>query len=462
MLVVDDDAVFRRRLVDDLRQVGYETVEAASGTAALRRIRRCHPEAVVTDLKMPGMDGVTFIGELRASNPNLPVIVATGFASVHRAVAAMNAGACDLFTKPVQFERLRATVDQAVEASRGAARDEHAKSAQAHGLVANSPVMHKLLEAARNVASSHATVLLTGESGTGKSRLARYIHDVGLAAKRPFVELHCASVPESLIESELFGHERGAFTGAQQQRAGRFELAQGGTLFLDEIAEVSPAIQVKLLRVLQEHCFERVGGEEVLNSDARIIAATNGDLPAAVADGHFREDLYYRINVVHIEVPPLCRRGDDVVELAKHFVREYTRDTGVSVTLSDDACQAILDHDWPGNVRELSNAIERAVVMCKGETIRASDLSHVGAAKSGRRLRIPGASWAEIERYAILSALDACDGSTGAAADMLQIGARTIQYRLRSYGLARPWGGRRAPARFTSGPMGIRGTRTCR
>ena len=442
VLVVDDDATSRHRLAEQFERAGYRAVAAGDCHTAIREATRFDPDAVVTDLRVPGMGGVELIEELRARKPNLPVVVATCAGTIADAVAAMNAGAHDFVRKPVEFDQLRATLERAIGPS--TRRNAALHAGASHGLIADSPVMRKLLENARAAARSHANVLLTGESGTGKSRLARYIHDVSPRAAGPFVELHCASVPESLIESELFGHEQGAFTGAQQRRIGKFEHADTGTLFLDEVSEISSSTQVKLLRVVQERQFERVGGEQAIGTDARIITATNRDLAAEVHLRRFREDLYYRLNVVHIELPPLCQRGADVVQLAEHFVAKHVSDNGGRrIVLSADAKAAIASYPWPGNVRELSNAIERAVVMCTTGTITANALVRLGELSRQTPIRIPGSKWSDIERHAIISSLDACDGSTTAAAAMLKIGARTVQYRLRDYGMSRPRGGRR-------------------
>jgi two-component system response regulator HydG len=287
------------------------------------------------------------------------------------------------------------------------------------------------------VAAARATVLITGESGTGKGELARAIHAKGPRASGPFVALHCAALAESLLESELFGHERGAFTGAASRRIGRFEQAHGGTLFLDEVGEIPASTQVKLLRVLQERTFERVGGNEPVAVDARLIAATNRDLVTDVQEGRFREDLYYRLNVVHIEMPPLRVRDSDVLLLANHFLRRFAADNHRAIEgFSDQARAKLVAHRWPGNVRELENAIERAVVLSDGERVEEESLPIEVAPTSKGALRVPGSTMAEIERFAILATLEATNGSTTKAAEMLDISVRTVQYRLHEYGLA--------------------------
>jgi two-component system, NtrC family, response regulator HydG len=297
--------------------------------------------------------------------------------------------------------------------------------------------MQNIYRVARQIAPSRATVLVTGESGTGKGELARALHEKSPRARAPFVQVNCAALAESLLESELFGHERGAFTGAERLRIGRFEQAAGGTLFLDEIGEISPALQVKLLRVLQERVFERVGGNAPIQPDVRLIAATNRDLSTDVAAGRFREDLYYRLNVITLEMPPLRGREGDIALLAQHFLRRFASMAHKRIDgFTERARTQLLARRWPGNVRELENAIERAVVLCEGRTIDVDDLPISPAlAGPGSGPRIPGATLAEIERHAILATLEAVGRSTGKAAEMLDISVRTIQYRLHAYGL---------------------------
>jgi two-component system response regulator HydG len=392
---------------------------------------------------MPEMDGMTLLGKLRESDPDLPVIVATAFGDVSSAVAAMRAGAADYLTKPIDIDALLIAIERArerralrVEAEnlRRQLRERDAEGLQ--GLIGASPAMQKVYRTARQVAPARATVLITGESGTGKGELARAIHALSPRAKAPFVSLHCAAVPEALLESEMFGHEKGSFTGADKRRLGRFEQAHGGTLFLDEIGDISPLVQTKLLRVLQERALERVGGNETISVDVRVVAATNRDLAAEVRQGRFREDLYYRLNVVHLEMPPVRLRGSDVIVLANAFLRRFAEDNKKPIDeLTEDARTKILAHRWPGNVRELENAIERAVVLCEGSRIEADDLPFEAAQPMKGPVRVPGATMAEIERWAILATLEATEGSTAKAAELLDISVRTIQYRLHEYGL---------------------------
>jgi two-component system response regulator HydG len=443
ILVVDDEASARSGMERLLRQEGYTVDTAEDGRAALASAADRPPDLVITDLKMPEMDGVELVTRLHEQDPDLPVIVATAFGDVASAVAAMRAGAEDYFTKPVEFDALLLSLERAlsrrdlrVEAEnlRRQLRERDGEGLQ--GLIGTSPAMQKVYRTARQVSSSRATVLITGESGTGKGELARAIHALSPRAKAPFVALQCSALAESLLESELFGHERGSFTGADRKRIGRFEQAHGGTLFLDEVGEIAAATQVKLLRVLQERTFERVGGNESIGVDVRVLAATNRDLAADVREGRFREDLYYRLNVVHIDMPPLRVRGGDVLVLANHFLRRFAEENRKRIDgFSDEARTKILSHRWPGNVRELENAIERAVVLCEGNRIAEQDLPVDVAPLSRGAVQIPGATMGDIERYAILTTLEAVKGSTSKAAEILDVSVRTIQYRLNEYGL---------------------------
>jgi len=444
--VVDDEAGARTALRELLRAHGYEVDLAADGAAALDRLAELPPDVVITDLDMPIMGGMELIASLHESHRHLPVIVVTSTAELRSAVDAMRAGATDYVTKPIDLEELLLAISRAVEQRdvrlenenlRRQLRERQGEGVQ--GLLGASPVMQRVYRVARQVAPSRATVLITGESGTGKGELARAIHALGPRADRPFVEVHCAALAETLLESELFGHEKGSFTGAERRRVGRFEQASEGTIFLDEIGEIPAATQVKLLTVLQERRFERVGGNESVKVDVRIVAATNRDLAADVAAGRFREDLYYRLHVVGIEMPPLRLRGGDVLTLAEHFLRRFALENHKSIDgFTDRARTKIRSYRWPGNVRELENAVERAVVLCESDSIDEEELP--GSAASWTALdgiAMPGATMAELERFAILKTLEAVDGSTVRAAELLDISVRTIQYRLHEYGLAR-------------------------
>jgi len=400
----------------------------------------------VTDLRMPVMDGMALLRALHALDGELPVIVATAYGDVASAVEAMRAGATDYLTKPIDFDAMLIAIERARE--RRALRSEaenlrrqlRERDAEGlRGLIGASPAMQQVYRFARQVAPSRATVLITGESGTGKGELARTIHALGARASAAFVALHCAAVPETLLESELFGHEKGAFTGADKRRIGRFEQAHGGTLFLDEIGELSPLVQSKLLRVLQERTLERVGGNETVAVDVRVMAATNRDLPTEVREGRFREDLYYRLNVVHLEMPPLRVRGNDILVLANAFLHRFVADNRKPVDgFTAAARDQILSHRWPGNVRELENAVERAVVMCEGRDIEDHDLPFAMVPPARDAVSVPGATMAEVERWAILATLAAVGGSTAKAAEMLAISVRTVQYRVHDYEARKP------------------------
>jgi two-component system, NtrC family, response regulator HydG len=444
VLVVDDEPSARSGLEKLLKQEGYAVNVAADGREALAVAAEMPPDVVVTDLKMPHMDGVALLGKLREQDPDLPVIVVTAFGDVGSAVSAMRAGATDYLTKPVDFDALTLAIERALERRDIRVEAENLRRQLRErdgggiaGLIGASPAMQKVYRIARQVAAAKATVLITGESGTGKGELARAIHRKGPREAAPFVTLHCSALAESLLESELFGHEKGSFTGADKRRIGRFEQANGGTLFLDEVGEIPPATQVKLLRVLQEKTFERVGGNETIEVDVRLVAATNKDLAEEVQGGRFREDLYYRLKVIHIEMPPLRVRGSDVLVLAEHFLRRFAQENHKRIEgFSDRARAKITGHRWPGNVRELENAVERAVVLCEGERLEEDDLPIDVAPRPAGMVGVPGATMAEIERHAILTTLEATNGSTTKAAEMLDISIRTIQYRLHEYGLA--------------------------
>jgi len=448
ILVVDDEASARSGLSKLLEQEGYSVESAADGLLALESIAETAPALIITDLKMPNLDGMGLLAKLREQSLDIPTIVTTAFGEVSVAVQAMRAGAEDYLTKPIDFDALLLAVERTLQRRDVAAEAENLgrqlrsrDQVGLEGLIGASPPMQRVYKMAKQVAPSRATVLITGESGTGKGELARALHHLSPRVNAPFVTLHCSALAESLLESELFGHERGAFTGADKRRIGRFEQADGGTLFLDEIGEIPAATQVKLLRVLQEKTFERVGGNESIKVDVRLVAATNKDLANDVREHRFREDLYYRLNVVHLQMPPLRLRGQDVATLADHFLRKFARENHRQIEgLSAAARTKLLAHRWPGNVRELENAMERAVVFSEGEWVEPDALPFEAVPETAAGLRIPGASLAEIEKYAILATLEAAEGSTARAAEILDISVRTIQYRLHEYGVVVPRG----------------------
>ncbi|HKA91183.1 MAG TPA: sigma-54 dependent transcriptional regulator [Haliangiales bacterium] len=446
ILIVDDEANARTALAELLRDDGYTVETAADGFKALPKLDDFAPDLVLTDLKMPGLDGIGLMRKARERDPECVAIVMTAFGAVETAVAAMRDGAADYLTKPINVDELSLVVERALERRRlraeaGQLRERLAERGRLPNIVGSSPIMREVFETVLQVAPSRASVLITGESGTGKELIAAAIHEHSPRAGRPFVRLHCAALAETLLESELFGHERGSFTGAVARRDGRFQQADGGTLFLDEIGEISPGVQVKLLRFLQQHEFERVGGNQTLKVDVRIVAATNRDLLQRVKDGLFREDLYYRLNVVTIEMPPLRARPTDIPLLAMTFLKRFARDNQKTIVgFTDDALDRLTKHAWPGNVRELENAIERAVVVARGDVIGPADLAPTIAAatRPAGMPVVPGATLADIERHAILTTLEHTGGSTSRAAEILGISPRKIQYKLQEYQVARP------------------------
>jgi two-component system, NtrC family, response regulator AtoC len=442
ILVVDDEANARTALAELLREEGYDVETAADAFKALGKLEEFAPHLVLTDLKMPGMDGIELVKRLAEGEREVAVVVMTAFGAVDTAVEAMRAGAVDYLTKPLNFDELLIVAERALERQnlRAETRMLKQRLADRHrsgNIVGDSPQMQRLFKVIDQVAPSRATVLITGESGTGKELVAEAIHQQSPRAGGPFIKLHCAALAETLLESELFGHERGAFTGALARRDGRFQLAHGGTLFLDEIGEISPSVQVKLLRFLQEREFERVGGSQTIEVDVRVIVATNRNLADAVARGLFREDLYYRLNVVSIEMPALRERRSDIPLLADFFLRRYADDNGKEIRgFSERALETLMAYPWPGNVRELENAIERAVVMTTSSTIDADALPTHISPRSTEDIgppRIPGSTLEELERYAILETMKATGGSTSKAAELLGISVRKIQYKLHAY-----------------------------
>ena len=441
ILIVDDEANARAALSEILREEGYSTEIAADGFKALGKIADFGPEVILTDLKMPGLDGLGLMEKARELAPNTTVVVMTAFGTIPSAVLAVQKGAYHYLTKPLDFQDLSIVVERAVERARLLAenarlRDKLRDRNPEGRIVGRHPKMLELFAMAEQVAASRATVLVLGETGTGKELVAELIHRASTRSEKPLVRLNCAALSESLLESELFGHERGAFTGAVGRREGRFEQADGGTLFLDEVSEIPMATQVKLLRVLQERAFERVGGNETLHVDVRILAASNRDLKARIAQGQFREDLYYRLNVVTLEIPPLRERQSDIPELATFFLRRYAEENHRPVEgMSDEALAALGAYGWPGNVRELENVIERAVVLCDGTRVEARHLPATLTPAEARddAPKIPGATIQELERYAILKTLEACRGSTSRAAAILGISPRKVQYKLHEY-----------------------------
>ncbi len=441
ILVVDDEANARAALSEILRDEGYATETAADGFKALGKLEEFAPDVVLTDLKMPGLDGIAFMEKAKSASPQTVFVVMTAFGTISSAVSAIKKGAENYLTKPLDYEALSAVVDRAMEKAKLlqetlALRDRlRERNAFGH-IVTEDPKMRAVLDLVAQVGPSKASVLITGESGTGKELIAEALCAASPRAQGPFVRLHCAALAESLLESELFGHEKGAFTGAVARREGRFKQADGGTLFLDEIGEIPMGTQVKLLRFLQDKSFERVGGNETLKVDVRLIAATNRDLKAEIKKGQFREDLYYRLNVIAVELPPLREKRADIGPLASFFLGRYAKENGRNIEgITEQAHKVLASYDWPGNVRELENVVERAVVLCEGPLV---DLRHlppslVPADQRDGPPPIPGSTIQDLERYAILKTLEACGGSTSKAASILGVSPRKIQYKLHEY-----------------------------
>ena len=449
VLVVDDDRSVRTALRVNLTRAGYDVTLAPHAEEALERARASRFEVVITDVKMPGMSGHELLERLKAEQPELPVVVMTGHGGVEGAVQAMQAGAANYVIKPVSRDELavvleRARRARALEAEVAQLRAELAGRAGFEEVVGATPAMLEVYELIDAVAPSDALVLLTGPTGTGKELLTRALHDRSPRRERPFVAVNCAALPEGLLESELFGHEKGAFTGAIRQHRGKFEQAAGGTLLLDEIGEIPLSTQVRLLRVLESGELQRVGGSETLTVDARVVAATNRDLRAEVRAGRFREDLFYRLNVFHIPVPPLVRRLDDVPLLAAHFLKKYAqRYSRPARDFTPEVLQALQGHDWPGNVRELEHVIERAVILCAGERIESVQLPDHGIddrapasaqptpdAEAAPALNLPD-SLEALERRLIVEALRAEQGVQARAARRLGVSRSNLSYRIR-------------------------------
>ncbi len=449
ILIVDDEAKMRRVLELQLTGAGYEVTKAASAEDGLKALDMpgTGPDfaLALTDLRLPGIDGVEFLRRIRRRFPSLPVIVMTAFGTVETAVEAMKSGASDYLLKPFALDDLMITIDKVLELH--ALRDENVKlRAQLERrydfehIIGHSGKMQEVFDAARRVAPTRATVLLGGESGTGKGLLARAIHHHSPRRDAPFTKISCSTIPENLMESELFGYEKGAFTGATQSHQGKFEQADGGTVFLDEIGDVPPAVQVKLLRVLQEREFERLGGSKTIHVDVRIIAATNQDLRAALEQGTFREDLYYRLNVVPISLPPLRERKEDIPYLLDHILTKFGGDTENRMqVISQAAMEKLMAYHWPGNVRELENIIERSMVLARSETVEADDirLDHATASsRSEAAAFLPqGMTLEQYEQELIREALRRTGDNKSQAARLLGMTRNALRYRLSQMGV---------------------------
>ncbi len=440
ILVVDDETIVRESLGDWLKEGGYPVLTAEDGYGALEVVKKEKPGIMIADLVMPGMDGIELMRKAKALLPGIEVIIITAYASIPTAIAAMKEGAYDYIEKPFSPERAELLVEKLSQyrelvEENIALRQKLEDHYRFENIIAKSSKMQRLIELIKTVAKSNATVLITGESGTGKELVARAIHSRSDRHNKPFVAVSCAALPESLLESELFGHEKGSFTGAHAQKKGKFEFANGGTLFLDEVGEMSVNIQVHLLRVLEEKEFTRVGGNEPIKVDVRVISATNKDLTKAIERQEFREDLYYRLNVVNIDLPPLRERKEDIPLLAEHFLNKFASENRKEITgFTPAAMEFLLDHDWPGNVRELENSIERAVILAKDDLIDITDLRQKGMAPASAGK--PTRNLKEIEKAHILSTLRETGENYSEAARSLGISRMTLYNKVKEYGIS--------------------------
>ncbi len=442
ILVVDDEKNTREALSKILSEDGYDVIAAADGYQALDAVARDLPDLILADLKMPGMDGLELLSRIRLKDYDTPFVMMTAFGTVETAVEALKKGAEDYLTKPINIDELEIQIRRILSCRRLLQetiqlREQLREKYKFENIVGSSPQMQSIFKTVHQIAPSRATVLIMGESGTGKELIASAIHQNGDRAGRPYIKVSCSALSENLLESELFGHEKGAFTGAVFTRQGRFEIADGGTLFLDEIGEISPSTQVKLLGFLQDRIFERVGGNKKFKVDVRLIAATNKDLEKAVAEKAFRQDLYYRLNVITITIPPLRDKVSDIPLLVEHFVEKYVKENNKQIDgVTPNALAAMMTYHWPGNVRELENMVERAVVMCNEKTIGRRHFPVVTDTRNAgfdEIPPIPGSSLQEIERYSIQKTLEAVGGNRTRAAEILGISLRKIQYKLKEY-----------------------------
>jgi two-component system response regulator AtoC len=445
-LVVDDEHKMRRVLQILLERMHVGSVAAGNAADALAAFEREQIDVVLTDLRMPGPSGLDLLTRLRELDPEVPVIVLTAFGTIETAVAAMKRGAFDYVLKPFDVESVEIVVRKALDLRRYRTdnrflREQAEPPESFENLVGPSPGMQAVYELVRRVAPTRSSVLITGETGTGKELIARAIHNLSPRRERLFVPLNCAAIPSELLESELFGHTRGAFTGAERDRVGKFEQADGGSLFLDEIGDMAYPLQAKLLRVVQEGVVERIGSNKRIAVDVRVISSTHRDLAAAIREGRFREDLFYRLNVLQVDLPPLRERREDIVPIARHFLGVFARDLGKpSLVLGPEAQRLLEQYEWPGNVRELQNVVERAAVLSDGGVLDASAFRHLlppaGASAedaSGTLLLEPAIE--ELERKLILRALGAADNNKSQAARLLGVSERTLWYKLKRYGL---------------------------
>jgi len=445
ILIVDDEEVMAESLAAWLREDGYSVDTASSGRAAVARSRETDYAIYFVDLKMPGgMDGIETMMEIRRLRPDASVIIITAYATVDTAIAAMKEGAQEYIVKPCNPEEISLLVDRIIKVKNLQLENQMLRKRltgqyEYRDIITKDAKMQAILELVRDVASLRSTVLIRGASGTGKELIARAIHYSGDRASAPFVAVSCASLAESLLESELFGYEKGAFTGAAAQTKGKFELADGGTIFLDEIGDISPKLQADLLRVLQERRFYRLGGTAEIQVDARVIAATNKDLAGEVREGRFRDDLYYRLNVIEISVPPLSQRRGDIPHLARHFVARLSSEIGKNVDgIGEDALKILLDYDWPGNIRELENAVERAIVTTRNRVLCADDFGFLNSLLRGpANVALPPVPLQDLEKLAIEAALGRTQGNIKEAAAALGIDRSTLYEKVKKYNIER-------------------------
>lgn len=438
ILVVDDNELFRDSIVETLRRLGHELDAAHDGPAALQKVAEFHYDLVISDMKMPGMTGIELLEKIKQRDPDLPFLIITAYGAIETAVDAMRKGAYDFLQKSDHLiSELEMTVERTLQFQSLMTENKKLRSALKNNwdFIGHNRNMEEIRTLVASVAESRSTVLITGESGTGKELIARAIHYQSKRCHGPFVKVNCAALPEGLIESELFGHEKGAFTGAIKQKKGMFEAASGGSLLLDEIGEMPMMAQAKLLRVLQEKEIHKVGGDDPIEVDVRIVATTNRNLEKQVSEGTFREDLFYRLNVFHIHLPPLRERKDDIPKIAEFFIRKFNDENGFSVEGLDDKCVPVLTgYTWPGNIRELENAMERAVVLTRTGLIRPEIFKLRSSSPQYDSNAIqPGITVAEIEKQLILKTLEHCNQNRTRAAELLGISIRTLRNKLNEY-----------------------------
>ncbi len=450
ILVVDDDSAHRTMLRTLIGGWGYHIDQADDGAGAIARVQEQSYDLILMDVRMVKVSGLEALQKIKSYNPAIPIIIMTAYSSVETAVEALKKGAHDYLTKPLDFDKLKITIERAMEHTRLKEENRQLKESlgrhfDRQNIIGQSPAMLNLLETVAQVAPSEATVLINGESGTGKELIAGAIHFNSHRKEGPFVKLNCAAITETLMESELFGHEKGSFTGAERRKEGRFYQAHGGSLFLDEVSEMSLTMQVKLLRVLQEREFTRVGGEKTIQVDVRLMAATNKNLPELISKGTFREDLYYRLNVVGLEIPPLKKRREDIPLLAQHFLEVFAARNSKQIKgYTPQAMDHLIRYDWPGNVRELMNAVERAVVLSQADFLSEKDFTSIAGADTV--CSEPGPNTAtfpldgaapleEVEKATILKTLEATGGNKSEAARRLGITRKTLHKKLKAYGV---------------------------